>query len=105
MEDASHPQVPPSLVHSFVTELLRTGLMLTDTLATLLEDMPEDSFPGEDSGEVVLEMLCGTLQPVADMAGAETLEDFSDLLVEVRDQFLTHLRMAAELSRRDAPPV
>ena len=86
-------------------ELLRTGLMLTDTLAGLLEDLPEDSFPDEEDGDVVIEMLCGTLQPVVDRAGSEAIEGFRELLVDVQDRFVSHLRMALELSGGKAPPV
>ncbi len=33
-------------VHVFVVEVLRTGLMLTDLMADLIEITPEDAFPG-----------------------------------------------------------
>jgi hypothetical protein len=48
---------PPDEVRGFVKELLRTGLALTDLLSTLLEDLPENAFPGEEPGEV---LICGS---------------------------------------------
>ena len=40
-----------------VTELLRTSLTLQDLFVNLVEELPEDAFPGEDPGEVLLEMI------------------------------------------------
>jgi hypothetical protein len=44
-------------------EVLRTGLMLQDLLCNLLEDLPDDAFPGDDNAEVLFEMLTGTISP------------------------------------------
>jgi hypothetical protein len=89
----------PADVRTFVEELLRTGFSLTDVLSTLVEDLPEDAFPGEDSGEVLLEMLAGSIQPVANAAGAETLHRATALLGAVRDRTFADLRAAAAKAR------
>jgi hypothetical protein len=47
-------------VERFTVVLLRTGLMLSDVAADLTEELPDDSYPGEDTGEVVLEMIRGS---------------------------------------------
>lgn len=44
-------------------------LTLADVLGMLLEDLPEDAFPGEEPAEVLVEMLTGTLRPAAEAAG------------------------------------
>jgi len=93
------PRVHADDVRAFVEELLRTGLTLTDMLAGLLEDLPEDAFPGEDSGEVLLEMLAGTLTPVVEAAGAQTARRATALLGAVRDRTIADLRLAAEQAR------
>ena len=44
---------------SFTRSLIRTGLVFTDVLSGLLDDMPDDAFPGESPAEVLIEMLTG----------------------------------------------
>lgn len=44
---------------ALVEELLRSGLVLTEMLTSLLEDMSEDAFPGEENGAVLIEMIVG----------------------------------------------
>jgi hypothetical protein len=83
-------------VRTFVEEVLRTGLMLTDLLAGLIESLPEDAFPGEDGGEVLLEMLVGTLTPVAEAAGARTVRQTTALLGAVCDRTIADLRATLE---------
>jgi hypothetical protein len=46
-----------------IVELLRTGLTLVDLLSSLLEDLPDDAFPGEENGEVLIEMVAGSCAP------------------------------------------
>src|SRR5947209_18336074 len=65
---------------ALVEEVLRTGLTLTDVLAGLIEDIPEDAFPGEEPAEVLLEMVVGSMRPVTRAAGAETVEHAIALL-------------------------
>ena len=86
---------------AFIEELLRTGLMLTDLLASLLEDLSEDAFPGEDRGEVLLEMVTGTIRSAAEAAGTRTLRDATMLLGAVQDRVLADLRTAVELAGPD----
>ena len=65
---------PPSedYVRDFVEEILRTGLLLVDLVAGLIESLPDDAYPGESNAEVVLDMMTGTIRPAAEAAG-ETL--------------------------------
>ena len=87
-------------VRTFVEELLGTGLMLVDVLSCLLEDLPDDAFPGEDTGEVVLEMLTGTVGPAAEAAGGETVRGATALIGAVRDRTVADLQAALELKQR-----
>ena len=82
----------------FVEELLRTGLMLGNLLADLLEGMPDDAFPGENPAEVLVQMLTGSARPVLEAAGERTLEEATALLWAVSDRTLADLRRALELS-------
>jgi hypothetical protein len=83
----------------FVEEVLRTGLMLSNLLADLLEDMPDDAFPGENPAEVLVQMLTGSVRPVLEAAGGRILEEATALLGAMADRTLSDLRTALELSR------
>jgi hypothetical protein len=95
----SHP-VDPQEVRALVMEVLRTGLMLSDLLAGLLEDLPADAFPGEDTGEVLVEMLVGTISPAANAAGATIVRQATGLLGAMGDRTVADLEAALELARR-----
>ena len=41
----------------FIEELLRTGFALIDLMGSLIDEFPEDAYPGEDNAAVVLEMV------------------------------------------------
>jgi hypothetical protein len=83
----------------FVEEVLRTGLMLSNLIAELLEDMPHDAFPDEDPAEVLVEMLTGSVRPALEAVGERTLEEATALLGAMCDRTLSDLRTALELSR------
>jgi hypothetical protein len=89
-------------VREFVEQVLRTGLMLTDVLGRLLDDLPQDAFPGESTGEVLLEMLTGTVRPVAEAAGPDTLEHCTALLGAAADRVAADLQAALERARENA---
>jgi hypothetical protein len=83
----------------FVEEVLRTGIVLTDLLSGLLEDLSEDAFGDEDSGEVLIEMLTGSVRPALDAAGPGAVREATMLLAAVRDRTLSDLRAALERAR------
>jgi hypothetical protein len=87
-----------------IEELLRTALALTGALGALLEDMPEDAFPGEDNAAVLLEMVVGSCRPVVMAAGEADCRAATALIGAVRDRFLDDLRTAAVLADRKAEP-
>ena len=97
----THPAVPAhhDEVRALVEELLRTGLMFSDVLSGLLDDMPDDAFPGESPAEVLIEMLTGSVRPVAEAAGAETIRADLALVGAMADRTVSDLRRALEIAR------
>jgi hypothetical protein len=83
-------------VRVFIEEVLRIGVMLTDLVTGLADDLPEEAFPGENSIEVLVEMLAGTIRPAANAAGVETLRQATALVGAVGDRVLSDLRLAAD---------
>ena len=51
-------------VHQFVLELLRTGATICQLVESLVEDLPDDAYPGEEKGSVVVEMIRGSMAMV-----------------------------------------
>jgi hypothetical protein len=90
---------PTDPVRAFVEQLLATGLMLVDVLGGLLDDLPDDAFPGENPAEVLVEMLTGTVRPVVLAAGEGSIEEVTALLGAVADRTLADLRAAVELAK------
>jgi hypothetical protein len=97
----THPAVPPyhDEVRALVEELLRTGLMFSDVLSGLLDDMPDDAFPDESPAEALIEMLTGSVRPVAEAAGAETVRAALALVGAMADRTVGDLRRALEIAR------
>jgi len=93
--------IPYAEVHALTEAVLRAGVMLSDLLGNLLEDLPEDAFPGEGHVDVLVEMMTGTIAPVADAAGAATVNDTTALLGAVCDRVVADLRAALDLASRD----
>ena len=87
-------------VRFFVEEVVRVSLALHDVLASLLESLPDDAFPGEDNADVLLGMLAGSVMPVAEAAGGQVLREATALVGAVYDKTVEDLRTAAELARR-----
>ncbi|MGH2761058.1 MAG: hypothetical protein ACRDL4_04405 [Thermoleophilaceae bacterium] len=83
-------------VQAFVEEALRIGIWLTDLLAGLLDDLPEEAFPGENPAEALIEMLVGTIRPAAQAAGTRTVRQATALLGAMGDRVLSDLRAAAD---------
>jgi hypothetical protein len=83
-----------------IEEMLRTALWLLDISASLLDDLPDDAFPGEDSGDVMIEMLAGSCRPAIDAAGRGGCRVAIDLMTSIRENVLKDLRAAVELARK-----
>ena len=82
-----------------VEEVLRTAMALEDVVASLLDDLPDGAFPGEDPGLVLLEMIIGSSHPAALAAGARDTRTATALVAAIRERVLADLHAAAELAR------
>jgi hypothetical protein len=82
----------------FVEQVLRTGLMLTGVAADLIEALPDEAYPGEDSANVIIEMLVGTIRPAVEAAGEQLVRSCIALLAASGERALADLRLAAELA-------
>ena len=91
---------PNDAAKELIEELLRAGLALTDLLASLLEEIPEDAFPGENNGQVLLEMVIGSCRPALDAAGEQECVAAAALIGAIRDRVFDDVRAAADLGRR-----
>jgi hypothetical protein len=80
----------------FVEEVLRTGLLLSTLIGDLLEDMPDDAFPGESTADVLVQMLTGSVRPALEAAGERTLEEATALLGAMSDRALCDLKAALD---------
>ncbi|HEY2052527.1 MAG TPA: hypothetical protein VGH14_01180 [Solirubrobacterales bacterium] len=81
-----------------VEEVLRTAMALEDIVVSLLEDLPDGAFPGEDSGLVLLEMIVGSVHPAAVAAGSRDTRTATALVVAIRERVLADLHTAATLA-------
>jgi hypothetical protein len=90
--------VPYADVHALTESVLRAGVMLSDLLGNLLEELPADAFAGESHVDVLVEMMTGTIAPVADAAGAATVHHTTALLGAVCDRVVADLRAALDLA-------
>ncbi len=81
-----------------VEEVLRTAMALEDVVVSLLDDLPDGAFPGEDPGLVLLEMIVGSVHPAAVAAGPRDTRTATALVVAIRERVLADLRTAAALA-------
>jgi hypothetical protein len=94
------PIGPQDSIGEFTLELLRTGSILFGVAADLAEDLPADSYPGEEPGAVVVEMMTGTIRTALSEIDEHMLDEATDLMVLARERVVEHLQLALDLSRR-----
>jgi hypothetical protein len=92
------PFAEADAVQEFVEELLRTGFALIDLLSSLVEELPEDAFPGEDSAAVLIEMVAGSCRPALLAMGEAECRMATELTVTVWERVMADLRAAAALA-------
>ena len=88
------------VAQALIEELLRTAFALQGVMSSFLEEMPEDSFPGEDNAAVLLEMVVGSCRPAVDAAGESECWAATALIGSVKDRVIDDLRAAVELAKR-----
>lgn len=91
---ASVPQ--GDAARDFIEELLRTGLALIDLTSNLIEEMPEPV--GEDSAELLIEMMAGTCRPALCAVGDAECRNATRLIEAVWELVMSDLRAAAALA-------
>jgi hypothetical protein len=82
----------------FVEELLRTAFSLGGVYVKLLEDLPEDAFPGEDRAAVLIEMFAGSSLPALQAVSEADCRVATALVAAVRDCVRNDLGAAARLA-------
>jgi len=81
-----------------IRELLRTGMVLVDVLDSLVEELPEEAFPGEDGARVLIGMVVGTCRPAIEAAGEEEARATTALIGAIGESVLHDLRAAARMA-------
>ena len=87
-------------IDQFVLSLIRTGLLLTDIAGELAEALPDDAYPGEEPGAVVIEMMSGTIRTGLETVDPELVAEATDMMDLALDQVQEHLQLALSLSKR-----
>jgi hypothetical protein len=98
VSDRSRSRSDVDLARELVEAVVRAGLTISETLAALLEQLSEDSFPGENNPEVLLGMVAGSCAPIARAAGEVRCAEAIDLVEKVHRKFVDDLRAAAALA-------
>lgn len=100
MTRANPPAGQDEPAQLLVEELLRTAFSLGSIYAPLLAELPENAFPGEDPGAVLIEMLAGSSLQAAQVVAEADWPSLTALVEAVRESVLSDLRVAAEFAER-----
>lgn len=90
---------PQDHIATFTEELLRTGFVLRELAADLVEAIPHDAYPGEEPAAVILEMVTGTIRAGLVGVPERDVRRATELIGEAQALVLEHLKLALELSR------
>jgi hypothetical protein len=93
------PPLDLDTTRELVVEVLRTALALEEVMTSLLDELPESAFPDEDNGQVLLEMVVGSVHPAARAAGERDCRVATALVGAVRERVIADLHTAAELAK------
>ena len=96
------PRVDRALTHELVQEVICTALALESVISGLLEDLPDDAFPGADPGVLLMQMIVGTAHPAAAVAGVRDCRSAIALVVAIRERVLADLRRAVDLAEEQS---
>lgn len=86
----------------FVRELLTTAFTFMDAISSLIESFEEGEqpWPGEETGEVLIEMAAGSIRPALKAMSDAEIDRTVELIAAVRERFMGDLRLAAEMAGR-----
>lgn len=79
-----------------VDEVVLTAIALDDVLASLLAHLSTDAFPGQNTTEVLLRMIVGSVVPATRAAGEDSCRTATALVAAIRERVLADLHAAAE---------
>jgi hypothetical protein len=89
-------------VGDFVRELIRAGVLLAEVLETLLDESAQDDYPGESPGEVLTEMLIGTVRPAVVSVGEPTVRAITPVFDACVQRTLGDLERALASARPES---
>lgn len=84
-----------------VTEVMRTAVVLEDVFASLLPDLPDEAFPGEDKTKVLFDLVLGSVEIATAAAGEEACRTAIALVGAIPERILADLRTAALFAVED----
>lgn len=79
-----------------VDEVILTAVALDNVLGSLLVEVPDGAFPGEDKTDVLLQMIVGSVVPATRAAGEDSCRTATALVAAIRERVLADLHAAAE---------
>jgi hypothetical protein len=94
------PPLALDITRQLVLETLRTAMALEEVMGSLLAELPESAFSGQDNGQVLLEMLVGSVHAAARAAGERDCLVATALVGAIRERVIDDLRAAAELAEK-----
>jgi hypothetical protein len=72
--------------------------MVSGVAADVIEMLPPDAYPGEEPGDVVIEMMTGTIRTALRQAPESDVERATQLIMLARDRVIEHLQFAHKLA-------
>jgi hypothetical protein len=87
------------MTREFAGEVMQTAWTLEDAMASILEQLPPGSFPGESNIAGLLKEAIDTMKPVTFAAGEESCRIAIALIGAARDRMRAELPAAADRHR------
>lgn len=81
-----------------IIEIVRSAMILEGIVDSLLEELSEDAFSGEEPAIVLLEMMAGSARPAIEAAGEDQCQAAITLMGAVVDRVMADLKEAVRLS-------
>jgi hypothetical protein len=87
-------------IDGFTLELLRSGCVLAELAADLIESLPDDAYPGEANGDVVIGMMSGTIRTFLDEVDDADVARATELIAGAVSRVIEHLELALAMRRQ-----
>lgn len=89
------------LTDELVTGVIRTAVVLEDVFASLLSDLPDEAFRGQDKAKVLFDLVVGSAEIATAAAGEEACHVAIALVGAIGERILADLHTAALLAMED----